>query len=167
MHNEKYQNYLLLYHYGELDDNLKQDFLTHLKRCPECKRELALLKDVDNSLTDQAFTPSRQVLDKIYKLSTVKSRFDFFDFIKNIFAVKFFKPAVVFALAIVVVVVFNIYKKPALPENLWFDDLDNQVAMIEDEVQELRNSFGYEDYLIDAKINEIETMIDETKISEI
>jgi len=60
-HNENTENLALLYAYGELDDNLQQEFAQHLKTCAKCQaivRACAVTTAALPDIAAPAFNPA-------------------------------------------------------------------------------------------------------------
>ena len=163
MHSKKYEDYLLLYHYGELEGQLKVEFETHLKDCPECRANIALLKQTGKVLDASVCNPPEKLLDKVLDLTKQKPKFSVFTYVKNMVFNGFYKPAIAFTAAVLLVVAFNVYKKPNMPKDLWFGDLDNKIALLNTDIDDMKGYFASSDYLMTAKMSELEEMFDSMK----
>jgi len=52
-HENKYEEMLMLYHFGELSEMETKIFQSHLKKCQKCRQELAELQEMNSILTNE------------------------------------------------------------------------------------------------------------------
>jgi hypothetical protein len=165
MHDKKFEDYLILYHYGELETGLKEEFSAHLRDCPECRGELVLLEEIDGKLHKGTYSPSQKIIDRVFDLTGIKPKINLSDYVKSGFLKRFYKPAAAFAAVVLLIIGFNFYKKPALPEDLWFGGLDSEIELLSGSINDLRVQLSTDDYLMDSEMDKIEEMLDMIEIS--
>jgi hypothetical protein len=103
-HEQKYDEMLMLYHFGELSEMETKIFQNHLKSCTKCQQELAELQQMNSILTNEPEElPSMELVNKanaeiMQKLNTetreksFESIKGFFDELVNSFAQLFAQP---------------------------------------------------------------------------
>jgi hypothetical protein len=167
MHSEDFENELLLYFYGELEKERLGRFSKHLENCKVCKVRLEELKNFSLFTRQNQKSPPQQVLNEIYNgIRQTKKNRVFANF-KSIFSRKFYKPAIAFAGAVLIVVVFNVFKKPPIPKDLWFDDLYLQIENLNSDISKVDEYFASSDYIINTKIDDLEEMVGSVEITDI
>ena len=164
MHNKRYENSLLLYFYGELENSEKQDFMRHLQECQECKDKLALLDKVTANLNEQQLNPPEEIVEKLTALTQKKQGFSLLNFVRKHFFNNFYKPAAALAGAALIAVVLNIYQKPSIDKNMWFGDLDGEMTLLSGQVARVEDYFAYNDGFISEEIDELNQMFESIEI---
>lgn len=167
MHNEELENELLLYSYNELEETRRKKFTQHLENCKVCRTRLEELKNLSLLVRQNQKSPPQKVLESIYENIHQSRKSSLLGQFKKIFARKFYKPAIAFAGAVLVVVFFNVYQKPSLPKDLWFDDLYEQVEILKSDISSVDEYFASSDYIIYAKMSELDEMIGSMEITSI
>lgn len=161
MHNEETQNQLLLYFYNELDDAKGKQLLEHIKNCALCKMRLEELKNLSLFVGQNKKSPPQAIVNDIYcHIRQAKKP-------AYTFTRRFYKPAIAFAGAMLVILVFNFFKKPSLPEDLWFEDIYSRLETLHSDISEINQYFASSDYIMQAKIDELEELVGNMEISDI
>lgn len=166
MHNEKYEQNLLQYFYGELSGKDKKEFSDHLASCDICKMQLKELENLSLHLEQGKKPPADEILTDIFDKTFAKPGENLFKKIRKIISRRFYKPALVFTGVVLIAVVFDIYRKtPQIYGDLWFGDLYAEIDTVNDDIAKMDDYFALGSYIIETKLDELEKMTESFEVA--
>lgn len=122
----------ILYFYNELNDSERREFEQHIRECKECQTEIQNLKECIESYNSMSVdNPSEEVLDRILAKSKRNIGFQW----GRLF------PKVAFAgvsMVLVVGVITGYLLLHKQPTNLQWNNIDEQIALVSDNINKLQ-----------------------------